>query len=851
MSDKNQLLNTSPHSSPSLLSSNNNGVDSAPSQQQQQQQTNQPTLNKVSVFEGNDADLYNQFLTPEFNVTSYTSNVLKISSISSSLDKLSIGTKEINNELTDRITTNYQELFNQANNITELDSITETLKSGVKNLEESIQRMKKDISEPYIQVKTQILQLKRVQDSCELLRIVIRYLSLVKKLKNHLQVGNRDLSKSAQCIHEINILKQENNLNGIDIIDSQVNWIKTTSDQIITISSTLLYQGMENQNQTEVANSLQVFYNMGILAEKVFNTVQISTESVTKSVKAFLNVNKLVADLPKTGGTNTDRSIWIKIEGLVDSIYKSFIQVLHLQRVLSKIKDPLTHKSLLDTITTQSTSLTTTSKSTTTSISSPTTTTTINNSGESISNIFWKSVIKVLETNLVVASKSSSIIENTFVHEYPKLSRYFLEFVKRLKNYCDVQQSGITGVNLDEYQSMIFRTISIFEKGYLDYSLSKLTNLINSLFPQSSSSWGSVTRSSNVNTIPSSKQLVDLSKAIWLEIEVIQNDNQLLLKVTKVVCKVLDLFSLKIESMIQNNQQSFEIIVDVKPNQSQLINCSLFNTAIQLNNSIQSLLSSHSLQKDSIESIEHSLSNLSTLCVNILTPIITSFLHGVEEIILKIHQEDWSNDKLMINQNRTCSEYMETLQQYISYFQSFYLSKFTPCPIVNVQIKSMIARIFTLFLRNCSMLKPISEKGKLRLANDLTHLELSVSPLIPEGIKEVGPAYQWIRTYRHFIFKDHNSELFQSASELNSLPLLVVVHNLMSRGPKDMYFPYQFANWTIEKYNHWIDTHNEDEHLQFSKIALDSYVQLVNKKGEKEYSNLYPIILNLLTNKKK
>ncbi|GAM25889.1 hypothetical protein SAMD00019534_090640 [Acytostelium subglobosum LB1] len=743
-------------------------------------------------------DVYQQFLSDDFNVTAYTSNVLKISSIQTSLEKLTMGKKDITQELNDSITGNYQHLFNQASNIKDFDKETEALKQGLLSLEQSIMRMRKEISEPYMNIKSQITQLRRVQDTCEMLRVVIRYLSLVKKLKIHLKEDT---------------LRKESNLTGIAIIDTQVQWVNQCREQIITTASNLLLQSMDNQNQSEVASALQVFYNLGILVDRVNSVVNATTERLTKSIKAMLNVNKLVGNQQTV--ERIDQSIWSKIESVTDSLYTSCIQIWQLQRVLTKIRDPLTNKSLMDIIKTTG-------------------------GQDNISHAFWKNATKVLETNLTVAAKSSNVIENTFILEYPKISRYFYDFSRRLQNYCDLQQ-GVVGISLDDHQ-LLFKTISMFEKGYLERSRHNMLSIMNVMFPQSA--WG---RGSSPSSVPTSKQMVDLSKSIWAEIEVIESDKVLVNKVTKVVSAVIELFATKMEAMIQQGQQACEIIIDNKPTSGQIINCSLFNSATHLQNSLQSLLSSHSLPTTTAELLDKSIMLLSGICTNILTPLITTFLQGAEQIVSTIHFEDWSNDN-NISSTKQCSSFMDNLQQYVFHFNSNFLSKFTPCPILAQQCKHLVSRLFTLFIRHASLLKPMNEKGKLRLANDLTHLELSVTPLIPEGIKEVGQPYHWVRTFKHFIFKDLTQQsTLKGLTEMHSMPAIIMAHCLIARGPKEMIFPHVFTNWSTQQYVRWMEEHTETEALHLVRMALDAYTQTINKRGEKEFSYLYPLLHDLIT----
>ncbi|KAM9987789.1 hypothetical protein ACTFIZ_003139 [Dictyostelium cf. discoideum] len=110
---------------------------------------------------------------------------------------------------------------------------------------------------------------------------------------------------------------------------------------------------------------------------------------------------------------------------------------------------------------------------------------------------------------------------------------------------------------------------------------------------------------------------------------------------------------------------------------------------------------------------------------------------------------------MLINKsNQTCSSYMESFKTLVNYFQNQYLMRFTPCQLLNNQIKSMISKIFIVYLKYCSLLKqPFSENGKLKMVNDLTHLEFAVTPLLVSGgIKEIGESYNLIRNYKQSIF---------------------------------------------------------------------------------------------------
>lgn len=53
---------------------------------------------------------------------------------------------------------------------------------------------------------------------------------------------------------------------------------------------------------------------------------------------------------------------------------------------------------------------------------------------------FWKSLSQNLQQGFEKAARSSSFIEATFVGEFPKLYRYFQDFIKRLQTHYEVKQ---------------------------------------------------------------------------------------------------------------------------------------------------------------------------------------------------------------------------------------------------------------------------------------------------------------------------------------------------------------------------------------------------------------------------
>jgi len=61
------------------------------------------------------------------------------------------------------------------------------------------------VKEPYQQIKFRTIQLEHLQTASEILRRLIRFLQLCRRLNSQIQEKNIDLTKAAQILNEIRI----------------------------------------------------------------------------------------------------------------------------------------------------------------------------------------------------------------------------------------------------------------------------------------------------------------------------------------------------------------------------------------------------------------------------------------------------------------------------------------------------------------------------------------------------------------------------------------------------------------------------------------------------------------------
>lgn len=139
-----------------------------------------------------------------------------------------------------------------------------------------------------------------------------------------------------------------------------------------------------------------------------------------------------------------------------------------------------------------------------------------------------------------------------------------------------------------------------------------------------------------------------------------------------------------------------------------------------------------------------------------------------------MHKETWGDSRSQSSDDmeQQSSPFMRSFQTHLAHAHNTVIRKVTPCPTLSFYVRvhheslilgllmffqALVSRALVLFVRYSSLIRPMGENGKLRLAGDMAQLELSLAPLMPQGLHDVGAAYKHLRSFRPFIFQDMES----------------------------------------------------------------------------------------------
>jgi hypothetical protein len=166
----------------------------------------------------------------------------------------------------------------------------------------------------------------------------------------------------------------------------------------------------------------------------------------------------------------------------------------------------------------------------------------------------------------------------------------------------------------------------------------------------------------------------------------------------------------------------------------------------------------------------------------------------------------------------------------------------TKSKLLNRLTRKMTARVLTFFVRHAALVRPLSESGKLRLTRDMAELELVVGQNLFQ-VEQLGAPYRALRALKPLFFQETTK--LGSSPLLQDLPRSVVLHHLYSRVPDELESPLQRTKLTPKQYSLWLDSQGEEQIWKGIKATLDDYAAKISVRGDKEFSPVYPLMLQL------
>ncbi|XP_010924233.1 conserved oligomeric Golgi complex subunit 5 [Elaeis guineensis] len=765
--------------------------------------------------------VFSDFLSSDFDSARFSSQALSSGSAAARAESLQDAIRLLEKHLRSEVLARHSSLLSQLSSLRDAESSLSAVRSGVVALQSSLHRARQEIADPRRLVRSHTLQLSNLHAAADLLQSSARLLRLSRKLRDLMShpPDRLDLAKAAEMHREIELLYEERGLAGISVVEDEIHWLSDTGNRLRSEAMKAVERGMDESNQNDIWCGLQVFYNLGELRSTVDSLINKYKGIGVKSVGSALDMKAISASsggfgpggvqrsgTPQIGGgKRAGEALWERMARCMDELHKVMTAVWQLQTVLSKKRVPFTQILFLHEVWQEGDPL--------------------------LTDRVWEALVKAFASQMKSAFTASSFVKEVFTHGYPKLFTMVENLLERISR--DTTVKGVLPALTPEGKDQMVASIDIFQTAFLALCLSRLSDYVNSIFPVSSR-----------GSIPSKDQISKIILRIQEEIEVVRMHGHLMLLVLHEIGKVLLLLAERAEYQISTGPEARQVTGPATP--AQLKNFALCQHLQEIHTRISSTVSS--LPTVASDVLSPSLGVIYGVACDSVTSLFQAMLDRLESCIIQIHEQDFGDQGMDAAMDNNASAYMEEFQKCTVHFRNEFLSKLLPSSasrsetICTRLVRRMASRVLIFFIRHAALVRPLSESGKLRMARDMAELELAVGQnLFP--VEQLGAPYRALRAFRPVIFLE-TSQLGGSPL-LRDLPPSVILHHLYSRGPDELQSPLQRNKLTALQYSLWLDSQGEDQIWKGIKATLDDYEIKVRARGDKEFSPVYPLMLQI------
>ncbi|KAI9486654.1 MAG: Golgi transport complex subunit 5-domain-containing protein [Benjaminiella poitrasii] len=812
-----------------------------------------PSTAKFNLQETDKYIDYDTFLAENFDASDYASTIIKQSQkaddttdIGIELSKLTFSIDIVNKQIREQVVANYESLLKQVTNVKELDQILNTVQTNINGLNNSLKTLSLKIKAPYKQLSTYARELENLRQTCELLRKLHRFILLKRRLETQLTTGDRDVATAALTMHELDTIMSKNDFEGVDIVTCELEFIEKSRAHIEGEAQILLREGIEGQNQAKMAVGLQVFYNLEEMAQHVQRVIEGMLNELIENIKGVVDMPSLLssqsygneANSPNQAAASPTMSVrklnnsnestigqhnqkqlatavWARMENLMKSMSDQCIKVYSLEKVLEIKKDPLTQISFLEEVSKML-------------------------DANSLVSYFWRVLSGHFEKELKEATKKSKFLQTIFVGEYPKLLKLLQDFFSRVAIY--------NGTSLTDYSQtpeyvIMLRSFHTFEASFLAKSLQRMTDVIKSTFP----SYGGLSR-----TPPGRNNVLNITRVIGNELETASFESSLLQAVARNSVKALSMFCVKCESLLPSNEQS--IYTTSTSNSGVInylnINIEMSNILYYMHQSVWKILEEY--PEKIVDIVKKGADDCHVLMMNIGNKLVELIKKDAENMLMKIHQEDFSGKvrKNNFEPEEDSSSYMKELAKHVRYYHVNILHNFS-CGVEPKSWAKQISKyVLHVFIFQASIVCPLNESGKLKLAGDMAELEFTISQFLSEygaRMEEVGDEYKALRAFRPLLFLD--SAQLTAAHHTSGLSKVILIHHLIVRSQQQQQHALPLPNTVYglskQEYMKWMDTQSvENEAVQLALDAITNGSNLTKAKLDEipEYKLILQIV---------
>jgi hypothetical protein len=310
-----------------------------------------------------DLDPFLPFLTPEFNPAQFVQPAILAGGdeLDRALQATLLQRDTVDKTISALVAMHSDALLATLQVVGTLKREALSVNSDVSALDVSLSRVVRDFRDPYERLQNAVKRLQNIQQAANLLRKIGWYMTSRKKLLAQLALKNpdtREIYKTAQLVGELEHLLADSDLRGVTIIESSRNMLTDVAKTVRKDAQAILERATFSLNQGEIGHSLQAFFNLSELPERVSSlTMWAAKEFGTEAREALSSSsileesNKRALESKETISTLQRYVLRARVDALLERSLRSWaLRAWNVQRVLCKKRDPVSHVLFSDVV---------------------------------------------------------------------------------------------------------------------------------------------------------------------------------------------------------------------------------------------------------------------------------------------------------------------------------------------------------------------------------------------------------------------------------------------------------------------------------------------------------------------
>lgn len=408
----------------------------------------------------------------------------------------------------------------------------------------------------------------------------------------------------------------------------------------------------------------------------------------------------------------------------------------------------------------------------------------------------------------------SGVVKDALLSGYPRMAGMFeTTLVVVLKETNEGRRTTLSEDKIEKY----YVALSTVESEYLLNVQARLENIAMAAFPGAGS-----------RALPSQVDLQSLAARFHEEIKQGQHGGERLMNMTTAVIGTV---LLTISSQAKEMGADSGLLTARGPcNAGQSRNLALGKSLEDIFKTV--VIIQGKLPPKAAKALEGPADVVRQCTQELLQPIFKSKADQFESVIKKVHSLNFGAVDGSESTVAEASSYIQELDSNLHSFRQEFLSKClltlgsTGIPsVTELMIHSLCGRLISCWIGQISLVRPITNPGRLQIAKDGAEFESALEQHLISASKTgkgvlSGPILS-LKAFRRLLFVEDITTLeSQQASIIQALPKVAILHHLFSLCPPSIESPYAKNKLTPLQYSTWVEDHSQQEVLQCIESTL-------------------------------